>query len=137
MAFDIKKVDYYDVVVEGRVRDASRLLSVLAGAGVDLLAYKAVAIGPMRTRLTLVPSDGTRMVEGVATARVDLDGPREALYVRGGEEPGALAEIYERLARAEIDVHESTGLAHIQGGYGVLLYLEQDDCERAVAAMAV
>jgi hypothetical protein len=135
MAFDIKRVDYYDTNVEGHVGAASRLLSELAGIGVELLAYKAVPLESTRTRFTLLASDGARMAAGAARAGLRLDGPHSALYIRGDDEAGALADIYARLAEAEIGVRESSGLADIKGGYGVILYIEEASCERAMAAL--
>jgi hypothetical protein len=136
MRFDVERVDCYSTNIEGRAGEVARLLSALAGAGVDFLAYSAVPLGPARIRLTVAAMDGSGMAAGVAGAGLDLTGPRPALYVRGEEEPGALAEIYERLSQARVDVGESSGLAHIRGGYGVILYLGQDDLERATAALA-
>ena len=135
MTFDVERIDCFSMTVADQVKDGSRLLSVFAGVGVDLLAFKAVSLGTGGTRFTLCPMDGSRMTEGARKAGLDLDGPRPALLIRGGERPGALAGIYEKLAEAGIPVREASGLAHINGGYGVVLHLEPADCERAVAAL--
>jgi hypothetical protein len=135
MAFDIKIVEYYTATVEGHAGEASKLLSVFAGVGINLLAYKTVPLEPMRTQFTLIPDDGLKMTAGAKKAGLNLDGPRSALYIRGDDESGALADIFEKLSRAEVDVYESSGLADIKGGYGVMLYLKREDCEKAKAAL--
>ena len=135
MAFDVERIDYYTMTVAEQVGDGSRLLSVFAGVGVDLLAFKAVSLAPGGARFTLFPRDGSKMTEGARKAGVELDGPRPALLVKGGEKPGAWARIYEKLSQAKVPVREASGLAHINGGYGVILYLEPEDCERAAAAL--
>jgi hypothetical protein len=135
MPFDIERVDYYETTVEGHAAEASRLLSVFAGAGVSLLAYRAVPLDPKRTRFTLLPDDGPKMNDGATKAGLQLDGPHPALYVRGNDESGALADIFERLGQVGIGPCESSGLADINGGYGVVLYLEGEDHERAIAAL--
>ena len=135
MAFDIERVEYYNATVEGHAGEASRLLSLFAEAGVSLLAYKAAPLEGMRTRFTLLPDDASRMGNGASKAGLSLDGPYPALYVRGDDQSGALADIFEKLGQAQIGLSESTGLADIKGGYGVLLYLDREDCERAVAAL--
>lgn len=135
MAFDVKRVEYYNATVEDHAGEASRLLSVFAGLGVNLLAYKAVPLEPKRTRFTLLPDDGSRMTAGAKKAGLNLDGPHSALYIQGDDESGALAGIYEKLSQAGIDVCESSGLAGIRGSYGVILYLEEEDYERAIAAL--
>ena len=135
MALDVKVVEYYHTTVDGHAGDASRLLSVFAGVGISLLAFKAVPLAPGRTRFTLFPDDGRKMTDRAGKAGLELDGPYSALFIRGDDESGALAEIYEKLGQAEITVNESSGIADINGGYGVILSLEQQDCERAVAAL--
>ena len=136
MAFDIKRVEYYNTTVEGYPGGASKLLSLFAGVGVNLLAFKAVPLEPMHTRFTLFPNDGLKMTEGAKEAGLALDGPHSALLIQGDDdEPGALANIYEKLAQANIHVHESSGIADIKGSYGVILYLKQEDCEKALAAL--
>jgi len=137
MAFDVKRVEYYSTTVEGHAGEGSRLLSLFADAGVNLLAFKAVPVEPMRTQFTLFPDDGSKMVNGAKKAGLKLDGPHSALFIEGDDESGALADIYEKLSQADIQVDESSGIADIKGGYGVILYLEQEDCERAVAALGM
>ncbi len=135
MTFDTRTVEYYNITVADQVADGSRLLSQLARAGVDLLAYQAVPVGPRSTRFTLFPTEGSKLTEGARKAGSEVDGPHSALLVKGGEEPGALAGIFEQLAQANIPVRESCGIADINGGYGVVLYLEPENGERAVAAL--
>lgn len=135
MAFDIKRVEYYNTTVEGQAGEASKLLSVFAGVGVSLLAFKAVLLEPGRTRFTLFPNDGVKMTDGAKKAGLKLDGPYSALLIEGDDESGALADIYEKLSQADIHVDESSGIADIKGGYGVVLYLKPEDCEKAAAAL--
>lgn len=135
MPFDVKRVEYYKTTVESHAGDGSRLLSALAGAGVSFLAFSAVPVEPMRTRFTLFPNDGSQMVDGAKTAGLTLDGPHSALLIQGDDESGALADIYEKLSRAGIDVHESSGIADIKRAYGVVLYLRPEDCDKAMMAL--
>jgi hypothetical protein len=100
-----------------------------------LLAYKAAPLESKRAQFTLFPNDGSRMIDEAKKAGLSLDGPHSALYIQGDDESGALADIFEKLSRAEVDVDESTGLAEIKGGYGVILYLKQEDCEKAMVAL--
>ncbi len=135
MAFDIKRVEYYNLTVEDHAREGSRLLALFAGAGVSLLAFKAVPSEPGCTRFTLFPDDGLKMTAGAKKAGLELDGPHPALLIQGDDESGALADIYEKLSQADIKVDESSGIADIRGSYGVILYLKREDCEKALAAL--
>ena len=135
MAVEVKRVEYYNVTVHGHVAEASELLTTIADAGVDFLAYKAIPLEPKRTQFTLFPVDGSTMTAGAIRAGINLDGPYSAVMITGDEKPGALAEIYRRLLQAGIQVEESSGIAHINGGYGVVLHLKQEDCDGAMAAL--
>ena len=135
MAFDIKRVEYYNITVEDHAGEGSKLLSLFASVGVNLLAFKAVPLEPMRTQFTLFPNDGLKMTDGAKKAGLELDGPHSALLIQGDDQSGALADIYEKLSRADINVDESSGIADIQGSYGVLLYLKPEDCDKAAAAL--
>jgi hypothetical protein len=137
MAFDIKRVEYYNITVEAHAGEGFKLLSLFAGVGVSLLAFKAVHLEPMRTQFTLFPNDSLKMTDGAKKAGLELDGPYSALLIQGEDESGALADIYEKLSQAEINVNESSGIADIKGSYGVILYLKQEDCEKAVAALEI
>jgi hypothetical protein len=136
MSLEITRVDYYKVTVEEHVAEGSAMLATIVGAGVDFLAYKAVPLGAARTRFTLFPVDGSRLMDGAAKAGLEVDGPHPAVLIVGDERPGALADIYGRLARAGISVEESCGIAHINGGYGVVLCLRPEDCDRAITALS-
>ncbi len=137
MAFDIKRADYFNLSVDGHVGEGSKLLSIFAGVGISLLAFKAVPVEPNRTRFTLFPNDSSKMIDGAKKTGLKLDGPYPALIVQGNDESGALADIYEKLSQAGIHVNESSGIADIKGWYGVILYLAQEDCEKAAAALEV
>lgn len=135
MALDILKIDYYNITVDGQITSASKLLSTIAGAGVDFHAFKAVPAGPDRTQFTLFAKDSAKMTGGAQRAGLKLDGPYAALLVKGDEEAGALAGIYSKLSQAGIAVEEACGIADINAGYGVILYLDEKDCDRALAAL--
>ncbi len=135
MAYNIRRIEGYNITVDGHAAEAAKLLSLFAGVGVNLLAFKAVPLEPNRTQFTLFPDDGSRMAAGAKKAGLKLDGPHSALLIQGDDDSGALADIYEKLARANIAVRESSGIADIKSSYGVVIYLAKEDCEKAVAAL--
>ena len=137
MSLKIKHLEYYNVIVNDHASGGSQLLSTIASAGVSLFAYTSVSLGSARTRFTLFPGDGSQMVESTQEAGVKLDGPHPALFVKEEEqdESGDLAGIFEKLSRSNIQVNGSHGIADINGGYGVVLCLKQEDMEKAMAAL--
>ena len=135
MALDIKRVEYYNISINGQITDASKLLSTIVGAGVDFHAFKAIPLGPNRTQFTLFAKDSSKMIDGAKKSGLNLEGPYSALLIKGDEKSGALADIYKNLSQAGIQVYEASGIADINEGYGVILYLKQEDCDKAVAAL--
>ncbi|MBN1440538.1 MAG: hypothetical protein JW929_14115 [Anaerolineales bacterium] len=135
MALEVRKVGCYAITVPGNIAEASKMLAAIAESGVDFLAYQAVPADSRHTRFTLIPVDDSVMSVGAEKAGLKFEGPDSAVIITGDERPGALAEIYGRLNRAGIHVEESSGMAHIRGGYGVILYLQKDDCGKAMAAL--
>ena len=135
MALDIKRVEYYNILINGQITEASKLLSTIVGAGVDFHAFKAIPLEPNRTQFTLFAKDSTKMIDGAKKSGLNLEGPYSALLIKGNEKSGALADIYKNLSQAGIQVYEASGIADINKGYGVILYLKQEDCDKAVAAL--
>ena len=135
MALDILQVEYYNITVEGQITHASQMLSTIASAGVDFHAFKAIPVKPNRTQFTLFAKDSSKMTAGAEKSGLALDGPYFALFIKGDEEAGALADIYQKLSQAGIQVDEACGIADINAGYGVILYLKQEDCGKAMTVL--
>ena len=66
-----------------------------------------------------------------------LDGPHRALLVQGDDVLGAFAGIHEKLFQSNVNVYASSGVIDGIGSYGYVLYIRQEEYERAVAALEV
>jgi hypothetical protein len=135
MAYEFQKVEYFKIIVQSYIAKGSNLLTAITEAGVDFLAYKAIPLDSTHTQFTLFPIDSTKLLDGAKKAEMKIEGPYSAVIIKGDEKPGALAEIYKKLSHANIQVKESSGMAHINGGYGVILYLQPEDSEKAIAIL--
>ena len=137
MAFNIRRADYYYIMVEADPDEGFKLLSELAEFGINLLAFTAVPFGPMRSQLTLFPDDALKMKDAAKKAGISLDGPHPALLVQGDDKLGVLAEIHEKLSAANVSVFASSGVADGRGGYGYVIYVRPEEYERAAATLDV
>jgi len=135
MALEVIQIEYYNITIDGHITSASQLLSTIAEAGVDFHAFKAVPVKPDQTRFTLFAKKSSTMTDGAKKAGLKLDGPYPAVLIKGDEKSGALADIYKKLSRAGIHVDEACGIADIHAGYGVILYLNQQDCGKALTVL--
>jgi hypothetical protein len=137
MAETIRRVEYFHATVVDQPGEAYRVLSALEGLGVDLLAFTAVPVGPARTQLTLFPADPAKMTSEASRAQMTLDGPHPALLLQGDDELGALVAVHEKLYRAGVNVYASTGVSDGAGKYGYVIYVKEEDCERAARALGL
>ncbi|HEY8154995.1 MAG TPA: hypothetical protein VII72_12790 [Myxococcota bacterium] len=137
MAFSIRRVDYYYASVKDEPGAAYRILSQLAGLGVNLLAFTAVPIGPTRAQLALFPENDGKLTAAARQAGVVLDGPHRALLAQGDDALGALAALHERLFAAGVDVYASSGVTDGRGSFGYVVYVREDQFELAASALGV
>jgi len=137
MAFKIRRVDYFYATVKDQPGEAYKLLSILTGLGINVLAITAVPFGPMITQLTIFPEDTGKLRSEAQKFGLHLDGPQPALLVQGDDKLGALAEVHMKLFEANVNVYASSGVADGKGSYGYIIYVRPDDYERAVAALKV
>jgi hypothetical protein len=135
MPFDILQVEYYNITIDGNIINASELLDTIAGAGVDFQAFKAVPLKPNHTQFSLFAKERGKLTDGAKNSGLKLDGPYSALLIKGDEKAGALAEIYKKMSQAGIQVDEAYGIADINSGYGVILYMNQEDCAKALTTL--
>lgn len=137
MAYRIRRTDYFYTSVPDAPGEAYKLLSQLAGLGIDLVAFTAVPVGPTHTQLTLFPQDPLKLKTEAQRAGLALDGPHAALLVQGDDELGALAQIHEKLYAAQVDIYASSGVTDGRGSFGYVIYVRPAEFEQAAQALAV
>jgi hypothetical protein len=137
MAFTIRPVDYYYSNVRDEVGAAYRVLSALAERGVNLLAFTAVPSGPSLAQLAIFPEDPNRLVAEARAAQLPLEGPHHALLVQGDDVLGAFASVHERLFQAGVDIYASSGVTDARNAFGYVVYVREDQFDRAVEALGL
>jgi hypothetical protein len=138
MALEIKKVEYFNITTTSNAGEAFKLLSTFANVGIGLLAFKAIPVENNRTQFSLFPNDSSKMKDAAIKAGLNLDGPHAALIIKSdSDEPGECADIFKKLSHVNINAYEACGIADIKDSYGVVLYLKQEDCEKALVALKV
>lgn len=137
MAFTITRCDYYYATVRDELGAAYRVLSALAERGVNLLAFTAVPSGPDLAQFALFPEDSNLLVAEARAAQLPLEGPHHAFLVQGDDELGALAGVHERLLEVGVDIYASAGVTDGRGSFGYVVYVREDQFERAASALEV
>ncbi len=137
MSFQIRRAEYFYTTVRDQPGEAYRLLSLLAGLGIKLLAFTAVPVGPMTTQLTLFPEDKHRLAQEAGRSGLHLDGPYRAVLVQGDDELGAVAGLHARLYQANVNVYACSGVTDGKGCFGYVIYVRPEDFDRAATALEV
>jgi len=137
MAHTIRRVDYFKATVKDEPGEACKLLSVLAELGVNLVAINLIPLGPATTQVTLFPEDAAKLKSQAANAKLTLEGPRQALLIKGDDVLGALADIHSRLGAANVNVFASNGVSDGQGRYCYILHVRPEDFEKAAQLLEV
>jgi hypothetical protein len=137
MTHTVRPVDYFHATVRDRAGAAYQVLSGLADAGVNLLAFSASPVGATAAHMVLFPEDADALVAYAGRSGMVLSGPERALMVQGDDRLGALAEVHRRLADARINVFASNAVTGGQNRYGYVIHVRAEDFDAAARALGV
>jgi prephenate dehydratase len=132
MSAQVQLVNHYRTTVSDRAGEGARLLAVLRDAGVNLIALWGYPYGRGRARLEFVPENGTVFADAAKQAKLKLSKKETAFWVQGDDQPGALAEVLEKLAAARISVNAVQGVSAGAGRFGAVLFLTPAATRKAV-----
>ncbi len=137
MEFSVRAVQYFYVNTHDAAGAAYHVLSTFAERGVNLLAFTAVPSGDARAQFALFPEDPHQFTAEAHSAQIEFEGPHDALLVQGDDELGRLAGVHERLFKAGVDVYASSGVGDGRGAFGYVVYVREDQFDRAVEALEI
>jgi hypothetical protein len=131
----VRRVQYFYATVRGEPDEAFAFLGHLASLGVDLVAMNTMPLGPDAMQFTLFPADAPKLQDAAKAAGMLLEGPHSALLVQGEDQLGALAKLHSQLHRAGVQVYASSAVTDGRGYYGAVLYMRDQDADRAASVL--
>jgi hypothetical protein len=131
----VRKVDYWYATVDDRPGEAGKVLEKVAAAKVNLLAFLAFPAGGGKSQVDLIPADPTAFEKAAKAAGIALSAKKRALLLTGADRVGAVAEATKRLAAKGINVTAATAVATQGGGYGLLIWVRQNQVDAAATAL--
>jgi hypothetical protein len=134
MADKIKRVDYYSVKVPDQPGQAFQTLAKLKEANVNLLSFTAFPTDANNAQMVMVPVDPEAFVKAAEKAGLKLSAKKEAFFIQGKDRAGALAEVYNKLGTAKINVHASNA-ASAGSTYGFVLWVKPRDVDAAAKVL--
>jgi hypothetical protein len=133
MADDVRRVEHYTIDIKDEVGAGARALAALRG--VNLIAAWGYPAGPGKAKLELVPKDGAGFAAAAKAAGLEIGTPTPAFYVSGGDRPGAIAEKFEALAQAKVNVSAAQAVSDDRGHFGAIIFVAPADLQKAATAL--
>ena len=131
----VKKVSYCYPIVPNRAGQGARVLTELASAGIDLLAYSGFPVGGGKSQLDLVVDDIGPLRRLARRNGWRLSKVKKGFLIQGSDRVGAVHRHLQKLADAGINVVAADGVAAGQGRYGMILWVKPRDYARAARAL--
>ncbi|MEN6534202.1 MAG: ACT domain-containing protein [Bryobacteraceae bacterium] len=133
----ICKVDYFYAIVPDKPGEGARILSDLCGAGINLLGFSGFPSGARKAQLDFMPEDSAAFTKAARKAGLKLSKKKTGLLIQGDDRPGAVAEIFGKLAAAGINVTSLQGVSAGDGRYGAMLWVKAPDVRKAAKALGI
>ena len=130
MADTIRRAEYFHVQVSNKPGEGARHLSVLADAGVNLLAFSGFPEG-RGAQLDFVPENAAAFRQAAKKARWKLTGPKRCFLVSGDDRVGAVADAARKLGEAGINITAVDAVCAGGGRYGAIMWVAPRDVARA------
>ena len=130
MDHTVRKTAYFAMDIANKPGEAARVLQALSQAGVNLLAFSGFPRG-RRAQLDFLPEDAALFRKALSKAKLKARPKKTAFLVQGEDRPGAVAEVLQKLADANINVTAVDAASAGSGRYGAILWVKPPDVKKA------
>jgi len=137
MAESVRRADYFHVTVEDKPGEAQRLLEFCSAHAVSLLNITTFPLEDGKAQIDFFPVNTEKLQRAAEEAGFELIGPKKAFVIQGEDRLGVLTEHHLRLANAGVNVYASNGTITGLGGFGYVLWVKDEDYEKAAQALGV
>ena len=135
MGDTIHKIDYYHTTIPDRPGEGLRVLMGLKEAEVNLLACCGFPIGEGKVQLDLVPEYDESFRKAAARMDLPLSEKKHAFLIQGSDRAGAASDTFAKLAARGINVRAAQAISTGQGRWGMILWVDPADHEKASEAL--
>jgi hypothetical protein len=136
MAETIRKIDYFYVEAPNKPGEGARVLAALRDAGVNLIAFSGFPQG-RRAQMDFIPEDSAAFRVAAKRAGLKLSPKKTGFLAQGEDQPGAVAEIMGKLAKAGVNVTAIDAIASGKGRYGTIFWVKPLDVRKAATALGI
>jgi prephenate dehydratase len=136
LADEIRKVEYYSVMVPHKPGEAAKMLNALKDGGVNFTGLWGYPAGKRQAQFDLVPEDAGVFKKAAKTAGLEVGSKQTGFYVNGEDRPGAVAEALAKLGATGINVRAVQAVCGGGGRYGAFIEVEPEDAAKANRALS-
>ncbi len=131
----VRRIGYYYLRVPDEPGAAARALVPLKRSGVNLLAYLAFPAGNEQAQIDLVPENSGALRKAAGEAGLKLSDAKKAFLIQGDDRLGAVADVAQKLADAQINITAAAATSAGAGRYGLIVWVAPAAFERAAQAL--
>lgn len=126
MADIVRKVAYFAIEVPNKPGEGARILSALADAGVNMLAFSGFPSG-RKSQLDIIPEDVNVFKKALKKTKITTRPQKFGFLIQGSDRRGAVAEILQKLAEKKINVTAIDAVSAGEGRYAAILWVKPAD----------
>jgi hypothetical protein len=130
MSDPLRKVDYFYVMVPNTAGQAAKILSGLAEADVNLLAFSGFPSG-RRAQLDLIPEDSAQLKRAAKRLGLKLSVRKTGFLYQGEDRVGAMTGILSTLADARVNVTAVDAVTSGDGRFGAIFWVKPQAVAKA------
>ena len=134
MASVVKKVAYFAVDVPNKPGEGACLLTALAGAGVNLLAFTGFPSG-RKAQLDIVPENVAVFKKAAKAAKIKTRAQKFGFLVQGDDKKGAVAGLLGKLSEQKINVTAIDAVSAGKGRYAAILWVKSKDVNKTAKVL--
>jgi prephenate dehydratase len=129
MAARVRKVDYFYVMVPNTAGQGSKILSGLAAAGVNLLAFSGF---PSRGKgqLDLIPENSAKFRRAAKKMKLKLSKRKTGFLMQGKDKVGAMTKTLATLAKAKISITAMDAVTSGNGRFAAIFWVKRNNVAR-------
>jgi hypothetical protein len=123
MSNNLRKVDYFYVMVPNTAGQGAKVLAALAGEGVNLLAFSGFPSGG-KGQLDLIPENSAKFRRVAKKLKLKISKKKTGFIVHGDDRVGAMGKMLAALAKARISVIAMDAVTAGKGRFGAIFWVK-------------
>ena len=135
MAYTAHKMNYCYVTVKHRAGACANILGQLKAAGINLLAFSGFPTGGGKAQIDLVAEHLGGIQKLAKKNGWKLSKSKKGFLIQGADEVGAIEKHVRKLAMANINVTAADAVAAGKGRYGMILWVNPKNFNRAARTL--